>query len=318
MLHVSRSAATFWLIYSTGWPTEGSIQTLNSSSKEPDCYCLCGAERGNNESTRKRNSCWARTYGWALIQALCFMSRLLIYLGVLMPPLLHTSITQQLVRISYNHYAPILNPRGLFLRLGNAWSASSYLVSKVSHFHISRFRDIVFCRLQRCTGLDLNFDLDLEPDPKADQAMARWAFWKGQNRCMFLLLFSYNQTPLIDPKSLKLEIAERCILTSDFEIAAAHIYPFAMVKKFNSRTELSDLRQLAVSWPLLKGCPQFDIVCKYLSRKSTFLLIHSDEKLFTDVDAKVNDGNSDNTVQSCHVAAICRSATQPGIRDTED
>ncbi|QKX54988.1 uncharacterized protein TRUGW13939_02078 [Talaromyces rugulosus] len=72
-------------------------------------------------------------------------------------------------------------------------------------------------------------------------------------------------------------------------------------------TEVAHLRELAVSWPLLKAYPRFDAVCRGLSRKSPFLLILGDEKAFTDVNPDhkwpLSDDN-DATIRSRHMAAI--------------
>lgn len=48
-------------------------------------------------------------------------------------------------------------------------------------------------------------------------------------------------------------------------------------------SEFAHLRQLVISWPLMKAYPRFDTICRGLSRKKPFLLILGDENAYTDV-----------------------------------
>lgn len=72
-------------------------------------------------------------------------------------------------------------------------------------------------------------------------------------------------------------------------------------------SQVAHLRQLVISWPLMKSYPRFDAVCRGLSRKSAFLLILSNEDAYTGVkpDQKWPLGdNPDSTIRSRHIAAI--------------
>lgn len=72
-------------------------------------------------------------------------------------------------------------------------------------------------------------------------------------------------------------------------------------------SKIAHLRQLVISWPLMKSYPQFDVVCRGLSRKNAFLMIIGDENAYTDVnpDQKWPLGDDlDNSIRSRHIAAI--------------
>lgn len=72
-------------------------------------------------------------------------------------------------------------------------------------------------------------------------------------------------------------------------------------------SQVAELRQLAISWPLMKAYPKFDAVCSGLSRKSAFLLILANEDAYTDVNPEEKwplSDKSDNIVRSRHIATI--------------
>jgi hypothetical protein len=75
--------------------------------------------------------------------------------------------------------------------------------------------------------------------------------------------------------------------------------------------EISNLRELTISWPLVKAYPSFDAVCKNMSRKSPFLLIHGGEEAYTDVNREEKWPLDDTSLRSRHVAAYS-SDTPPG------